>query len=459
MLVVLVAGYLGVVYMVHSAKPRIEHEVSMSLGMPVTIDRMAVSFLSSSVSAKKIEIKIKGSKVSSIDTLQVKLDLSALLKGKIQVKELKFIKPEITVKLLEDGNLNIELPEHEKTEDTGSIFLPAVINIEDGSLTFRDGKNFFELQGISLTTRHMSLASDMNQPLPAQLSLIGDLRCREIKWNKMVILDFKSHIKGTNGNYLFESILFQAFGGTANGWIEANMAATSQDFAVDLQLSGLRVEKFFTSLSEEELVRGKMELAVNLTAGGSDKQELLRSMAGKVYMTSQDITIEKLDLDELLEEYMHSQQFNLVDLGAFAVVGPLGPALTKTYDFSGVLKASKGGSTKVRQLVSLWLINEGKAIAQDVALATKENRVAVRGGVDFATNNFEKLLVAVVDVNGCAIVSQEMNGPLNSPEVKQPSFIESAAGPIINIFKKATRYITKEKCETIYDGSVVPSGE
>ena len=459
-LAVLASGYLGVVYMEHAAKSQLEHKVSMNLGMPITIDRMAVSLLSSSVSAKKIEIKNNGSKVFSIDTLQVKLDPLALLQGKIQVKELNFIKPEITLARLENGNLNIELSGHEKTDGTGNIFIPAVFNIEEGSLTFRDGKKLFELQGISVTTRDISLVSGRKDlQLSAQVSLIGDLGCREIKWNKTVIRDFKSHFQGTNGNYFFESILFQALGGRANGRFEAYMATTSPKFVAEFQLSDLRVEEFFATLSDEKLGHGKMELAVNLSVNGGDKQELLRSMAGKVDMTGQDIIIEKLDLDKLLEEYMHSQQFNLVDLGAFAVVGPLGPALTKTYDFSGVMRASKGGSTEVHQLVSLWQINEGRAVAQDVALTTKENRIAVKGGVDIATNNFEKLLVAVIDANGCAIVSQEMNGPFDNPEIKQPSFIETAAGPIINIFKKATRYITKSKCETIYNGSVAPPGE
>jgi hypothetical protein len=117
------------------------------------------------------------------------------------------------------------------------------------------------------------------------------------------------------------------------------------------------------------------------------------------------------------------------------IVGPLGPALSKGFDFRMVANAAHGGSTEVRQLVSRWQIEEGKAVARDVARADGKNSIAMSGGVDIASERFQNLVVAGVDAGGCVLVRQEMDGPFESPEVKKPSFIESAAGPLINIFK------------------------
>jgi AsmA protein len=391
----------------------------------------------------------------------VHLDLNALLKGQVHITELKLIKPEFAITRLENGTWNIEVPKHEKSETAGSPFLPSVFNIEDGLLILRDGENFMEIEGAWLTVRDMILLDDNSQPLLSRLSVTGDFSCRELRWNKLIISDFTSHLQGTKGSFIFDPVIFKALEGTAKGKIEADMGAQSSIFATHLELSRFKVEDIFSSLSNEELVRGEMDMTGDLATKGENAQELLRSMSGNVTKTGQNLIITKLDLDTLLEEYMHSQQFNLVDLGAFAIIGPLGPALTKGYDFSGVLEAANGGSTEVRQLVSIWSINEGKATARDVALATRQNRIAINGEVDFVAERFRNLVVAVIDAKGCAVVSQEVNGPFDSPEVKEPDFIKSAAGPFINIFKKATSFITKKEkeCEVIYKGSVAAPSE
>ena len=236
------------------------------------------------------------------------------------------------------------------------------------------------------------------------------------------------------------------------------MGGESPLFGVHLVLSRIRAEDFFASMTKEELLHGEMELALDITARGVTQQERLHSISGKASMTGQDLTTTRLNLDNLVEDFIQSQRFDLVDIGAFMILGPLGPILTRSYDFSMLVYSSQGGSSEVRQLVSLWEIDSGKAVARDVALATGKSRIAMNGEVDIGAKSFRKLVVAVVDANGCALVRQEINGPFENPKVDKPSFIESAAGPIINIFRGTARLITGEKCEVFYNGSVAAPG-
>jgi hypothetical protein len=83
----------------------------------------------------------------------------------------------------------------------------------------------------------------------------------------------------------------------------------------------------------------------------------------------------------------------------------------------------------------------------------------MRGEVDIAAERFQNLVVAVIDAGGCALVRQEMDGPFENPEVKKPSFIESAAGPLINIIKGTAKFLTGGKCEVFYNGSVAAPGK
>jgi AsmA protein len=66
-----------------------------------------------------------------------------------------------------------------------------------------------------------------------------------------------------------------------------------------------------------------------------------------------------------------SQNFNIVDLAAFLLAGPIGPVLTKSYNFARLYEVSQGGKGTVRRLVSVWEVKNGIAKARDVALATK----------------------------------------------------------------------------------------
>jgi AsmA protein len=269
----------------------------------------------------------------------------------------------------------------------------------------------------------------------------------------MIITNFTSLIESSNGQLIFDPINFKALNGSGKGKIKLGMDTGIPMVTIQIELSAFQIEDFFSSISIKELVRGEMELLVDIKTPIGGEQELRRTIKGNALMKGRHLTITKLDLDNLLEEYMESQQFDLVDLGAIAIMGPIGPALTKAYDFSGVMNAASEGSTEVRQLMSLWNIKDGKASAQDVALATNKNRIVLKGDIDIVAKHFQNLNVVVVDDNGCSLVSQEMNGPFDNPEIAKPSFT-SATGPFINFIKKATNIITKKECEVIYNGSV-----
>ena len=50
------------------------------------------------------------------------------------------------------------------------------------------------------------------------------------------------------------------------------------------------------------------------------------------------VEIAGIDLDEVLANYKKSQNFRLTDVGAYMVLGPFGPVLSKGYDFAKISK-------------------------------------------------------------------------------------------------------------------------
>lgn len=460
MAAILLAAFGAATYLVNSAKPRLEKIASSSLGMQVTSRKLRVSFLPPSILARDVKISNHDAVIALIPTLRARIDLRRLVKGQVLVPALTMEKPEFTITRLENHTWNTETAKREKKEKTGeNPFLLPIINIRDGSLTLSTDENPLEMRGISMTVRDMGLAGDNIRPLLSRLSFIGDFTCSELQYDKTIIRNFASHLQGTAGSFAFAPVTFQAFGGTATGKVAVDMGGESPLVGVHLKLSRFRAGDFFASMTDEELLHGEMELALDFTARGNAQQELLRSLSGKAAMTGRGLTTARVDLDELVEQFIQSQQFDLVDFGAFMIVGPLGPIVTRSFDLGMLTNAAQGGSSEVRQLVSLWEIDEGRAVARDVALATGKSRIAMSGEVDIGAKRFRNLVVAVIDAGGCALVRQEMDGPFESPQVEKPNFIETAAGPIINIFKGTARLITGEKCDVFYNGSVAAPEE
>jgi AsmA protein len=89
-------------------------------------------------------------------------------------------------------------------------------------------------------------------------------------------------------------------------------------------------------------------------------------------------------------------------------------------------------------------------------MTTAKNRIALRGGLDFASHRFSDVTVAVVDAKGCAMVRQAIRGSFERPEIEKPQVLTSLAGPVVDIYRKARGLFPERPCEAFYAGSVPP---
>jgi AsmA protein len=172
---------------------------------------------------------------------------------------------------------------------------------------------------------------------------------------------------------------------------------------------------------QKESIHGKLDLKSHLTMKGKNANEMTRTAQGEISLRGQNLVLQSLDLDRVLEKHEKSQRFNLVDVGAFFIAGPLGTVLTKGYDFGSVYKESLGGEGAIRKLISDWKVKNGIAEAEDVAFTTRKNRVALKRRLDFVHDRFEDVTVAVLNTNGCATYSQRIHGSFKKPQIDKPS--------------------------------------
>jgi AsmA protein len=331
----------------------------------------------------------------------------------------------------------------------------ADVSVLDGSILYADSQSAerFEATDLNLRVSRVRLARGTNpQPLKG-LSLQAEITCGRIRAGDLLVSALRASVRGKDGVFVLEPGTMRVFGGEMVGSIHADLSGPVPLYQVRCSLPHFRIEEFLTILSPKRAAQGAMGFSAGLSMQGETVSQMVQTTAGAVSLRGEDLLLVDNDLDRRLSRFESSQSFNLVDVGAVFFAGPLGLAVTKGYNFASLFRGS-GGTSRVHTVVSDWTVERGVAQAKDVAMATSENRIALRGGLDFVNGRFADVTVAVIDAKGCARVRQVIRGSFGRPVVEKPRVLASLAGPVLKLYKQTRRLFPAAPCVAFYSGSV-----
>jgi AsmA protein len=464
-LLILAAVALVLIVDVNAYKPRLEAAASDALGMEVHIGgRLGIGlFPGFHVRLEDARIRNRGADVASAKETLLGIELLPLLHKELRIVKIGMKAPRISIEQDRDGKFNFETPEGEDRKKTSGeakrtrFSLDVTkISLSDGALFYADKKTgeVLEAGDFTLDVSRLRLTGGKKPDLLKDLSFVAEFACKEFRKGSLAVSNLKLRLEGKDGILDLNPVTMRLFGGQGSGSLRVNVSGSVPHYQLSYFLSRLRIEDFLKVLSPKKVAEGSMDFSSSLSTQGKTMNEIKRNANGEVSLRGENLTLDGVDLDRNFSRYESSQSFNLVDVGAFFIAGPFGPLITKGYNFGSLFRGS-GGSTRIRALVSDWKVEHGIAQAKDVAMATNENRIALVGGLDFINERFNDVIVAVVDGKGCAKVRQKIRGPFQKPEVEKVSVLHSAAGPLLNLFKRAEKLLG-EQCEVFYAGSVAP---
>ena len=436
-------------------KTRLETAASRALGMEIKVGgRLGVDFFPGlRVTLKDVRIRNRGADVASAKSAILHIVLLPLLRYEVRIKEIDLTSPTIFIKQGDDGTFNFG------TSEQGGGTFPAIdvgkISFTDGTLHYADKLTGAEFEAVrcNLDLRRLRPSGEGNSDPLQHLSATGRFACGSIRTKTLVVSDLAFSIAGKDGVFDLKPLTMGIFGAQASGDVQADFSGAVPHYHVNYVLPKFRIEEFLKTLSPNAAAHGTMDFDANLTLEGKTMGEMKRSADGEISLRGENITLEGRDLDQDLSRFESSQSFNLVDVGAFFFAGPVGLVVTKGYNFASIFQGS-GGSSTIRALVSNWRIEHGVAQAQDAAMATKENRIALKGKLDFVNDQFDDVTIALIDANGCTKVRQKISGPFQKPVVERPNIFKSIAGPVLKLLKKGRDLFPGGECEAFYGGSV-----
>ncbi len=324
-----------------------------------------------------------------------------------------------------------------------------------GALVYFDRKagEKTELKEINLTIRDLSVV-DTSGAIIKNISCMGSLDCKEV-WKKDLRIDnVKSPVKAEKGVIYLTSLTMDIFGAKAEGDATADKSEVDAVYKINVKISKLDFEKLQESFGANKVIGGKGDLYASLTIKEKGSRSLMSGPEGTFSLRGENLVMYTMDLDKVLSSYETSQKFNIVDVGAFFIAGPLSTVAIKGYRYGDVYNQTRGGQGAITQFISHWKINDGMADATDCALATHHNRVALKGKLDLVSERYDNVIVALLDDKGCVKVKQAISGSFGSPHVGAVSAVEPLTGPFFDLYRKAKRVIQGGKCEVFYNGSV-----
>ena len=224
---------------------------------------------------------------------------------------------------------------------------------------------------------------------------------------------------------------------------------TSLDAGVNL--STLFVEQM-DSIDDNQKIEllGQGQFRTDLHWKPDSKEPFFEAIEAGFVLEGRNLRIYGMDLDDVIEKFKRSQEFNLADVSAVMFAGPAGLAVTKGTDFARLAFAKAGDSTQVKHFLADWRMKKGLLTPQDVALSTDKNLVSTSGWYSIRSDSLD-FKINILDKRGCELVSQRIYGDAIDPKYGKVKLLKTFLGPVKNFF----RNMGISKCDTLYHGKVV----
>ncbi|MHB1085755.1 MAG: AsmA family protein [Thiobacillus sp.] len=454
-LLVLAAIALFLFLNAHAFKPRFEAAVSDVFGMEVKVGgHLGVGFFPGLlVTLNDVHIRNRGSEIATAKQARIGVEFLPLLHKAVRIEQIELEQPDITIEKGRDGRFNFE--KSEAVRGPLADLNLAKISLSDGTFRYADKQTGagFEVGDCSLDVSHLQLAGRGRPGIMKQLALTAELACGAVRTQDYAASDLRVSVVGQRGVFDLKPLTMRVFAGQGSGTIHADFTGEAPRYQLRYTLPQFRIETFLKNPSPQQSAQGPMDFSANLSMQGDTMNKLRQTAKGHISLRGKNLVLNGRNLDQAFARFESSQNFNLVDVGALFFAGPVGLAVTKGYNFASILQGSEGRSA-IPTLVSDWTVERGVALSQDVAMATKQNRVALQGRLDFVNERFDDVTVALIDTKGCIRAQQTIHGDFRHPVVEQQSTLTSLSGPVVKLFKQVGRLFPGGACEVFYAGSV-----
>ncbi|NTV00529.1 MAG: AsmA family protein, partial [Methanoregulaceae archaeon] len=333
-------------------KPRLEKAASEALGMDVHVGgRLGISFFPGlHIRLDDVHIRNQEMDIASAEEASLEIALLPLLHKEVRLRRIGLQRPRITIKRNSDGTFNFQ--KRKGTRGTSHALDLKKLSLSDGVFLYgneQTGKGY-EVGNFDLEVRSLRIAGRNGAELLKSLSFTAEFACRNIQTKGFMFSDVKCTCKGKDGILALNPVTWRLFEGHGSGIIGVDLTEPVPRYTIRSSISKFRIEESLKSLSSNKVAEGSMDFSASLSMRGNTAEQMKQTAGGEVSLRGENLTLYGHDLDREFARYETSQNFNLVDAGAFFFAGPLG-LVDLTADILDRLQVGKPMTIEVPEAV------------------------------------------------------------------------------------------------------------
>lgn len=424
-------------------------QVAASSGLQVARpESIEIQFLPPGLILTGVALRDGKREILTVKRLTARIALLPLLREEVKLSSLSLNAPKLSVRRPLKGG------EQPASAGGGASFPVGSIRVQNGAIQFLDEKG---RTGLQLTDLDLAI-DDLRRNEGGGLAFSGELHHGRIHSDRIVVEELSGTFVGDGGSYRFAPLHCRLFGSDAHGKFEFNRDGQQLSWRLKLAAEKLSLGNLSRTLAGQPLFEGNVAMQAELS--GKGKGRIVKTLNGTVKISGKRIVQHGFDIDGFVRKIKVSRDINLVDIGAYAIAGPLGALATKGVD---VLKlawdAYRDEQQVIEELVCNWSIQNGVVQTEDVALRTRENRLALRGAINLSAGSYDGMTLGLLDDKGCARLTEKISGPLDHPTVEKAGIIGTLAGPLVGVLKQGWELLNPKDCTPFYQGEVKPPGK
>jgi AsmA protein len=386
--------------------------------------------------------------ILTVKRVQVGIALLPLLWQKVRLSSLVLDEPKLAIRRAGSGAV---LP---GTSGKAPEFLPGRISVRNGTLRALDaaGTTLLELTGLDFDL------DALRRDETGRVSLSGELESGRLSSDRVEVTELRGSLAGDGHSYRIAPLRGRLFGSAARGEFTVDLGGKQPAWKLELTAGDLSLAELSRSLAGGPLFEGSVNLRADLSGKGAAK--IADTLSGTLKVSGTQLVQHGFDIDHFVRKYRDSRDLDLVDIGVYAFAGPMGALVSKGVDVMGLVWPSGGKDRQhIEELVFNWSLQNGVARAEDVAMRTRENRLALKGTINLSQGSYDGMTLGLLNAQGCAELTEKISGPLDHPKVEKASILETLAGSLVGILKQGVVIINPNNCRPFYQGTVVHPGK
>ncbi len=283
-------------------------------------------------------------------------------------------------------------------------------------------------------------------------SVAGELHIDTINTIGIMNTPIDMDFTGANGMFDMKFSTLRNSKTLDKGSLLLDISKSPPVFELRYDLEDISIGSVIEDYTTEKLIEGTLNASLEFSGSGTNWEEVSTNLRGNVNISGDSLILYGIDMDDLLRKYKSSQKFNLTDVTAFVLAGPIGAAVTKGGDFTRLITTNlkPEDRTYVSKALAQWSLDQGVLKTEDVAFSTSANRLAFQGNLDFANDTIPGFTVYVIDKEGCSLMEQRIYGKMDSIETGKLKIAKTLLGSVINLVNS----LVGKNCKPVYTGVV-----